>query len=378
MSARSSLLRARATFAPVLAVLGLVLGPVGHAAGWLLPGLDDVPEPHPELVVHLHDAADAARAAAGLRATTWDDGLARAARQHAAQLAARGVLDHTGATPATRTVADRLARAGAPYAHHGENLAYVLGAADPVGKTVDGWLASPGHRANLLHAEFDRVGFGSATDAAGGLVLVQVLAAVPWAPIDWSAVPVHGYDRRLTLDVRADVPAPIAGLLEIDGAAERVTWTRGDNRLQRTLAGEGPVAIRLALRTAATSSYVLDEVGGVDAFSAWRPSPAPRRWLQVVGLAVHSVAEERVRVSIATDAGHARLALLVDGTHRPEATRDGGALETLVALEPGASALVALAEIGAPGRPGVPGTLVVRHVVRLSREGDRVVWEARP
>ncbi len=350
----------------------LLVIPVGVAGGWLLPGRDDVAEPHPALVGDLHRATDAARAEAGLAPTVWDDGLARAARQYAAQLAARRVLDHTGATTATRTVADRLARAGAPYAQHGENLAYVLGAPDPVAKTVDGWLGSPGHRANLLHPAFDRVGFGTATDAAGGLVLVQVLAAAPWSPLAWNAVPVDVYDRRLTLDVRADVAAPVTGLLEIDGITERVTWSGGRERLERTLVGEGPVVVRLAVLTSGRSGYVLDEAGEVDVFSRWQPSSAPRRWLEVTGVAVHSVPEERVHVSIDTDGGDRRLALLVDGTHRPDAGGADGDFETWLTLAPGASTLLALAEAGAPGQ------LVVRHVVRLTRDGDRIVWEARP
>jgi hypothetical protein len=374
MSARSPLRRRRdrASVAALVATVALLTSGVGLGAGWLLAGQDDVPEPHPRLAADLHRAADAARAAAGLAPTAWDDGLARAARQHAAQLAARGVLDHAGATAATRTVADRLARAGSPYAHHGENLAYVRGASDPVSHTVDGWLGSPGHRANLLHADFDRVGFGTAIDAAGGFVFVQVLAAAPWSPVAWSAVPAHTYDRRLTLDVRADVPSPVAGLLEVDGIAERVTWSGGDQRLVRTLSGEGPVAIRLALRTGAATPYVLDEAGSIDVFSAWRPAAAHRRWLEVTGVAVHSVGQERIHVTIATDAGSRPLALLVDDRHQPDAVRDAGSFETWLALERGASVHVALAEIG------VPGQLIVRHVARLTRSGDRIVWEARP
>lgn len=374
MSARSLLHRRRAhAHAFTLVVTGALLASgAGLGSGWLLSGQDDVPEPRPQLVADLHRAADAARAAAGLAPTGWDDGLARAARQHAAQLAARGVLDHAGATPATRTVADRLARAGAPYAHHGENLAYVRGATDPVAYTVDGWLGSPGHRANLLHAEFDRVGFGTALDASGGLVLVQVLAAAPWSPVAWSAVPAHTYDRRLTLDVRADVPSPVAGLLEIDGTAERVTWSGGGQRIVRTLAGEGPSEVRLALRTGPSSPYVVDEAGSVDVFSAWRASTAPRRWLEVTGVAVHSVAQERVHLTIATDAGSRPLALLVDDRHQPDAVREAGSFETWVTLERGESVHVALAEMG------VPGQLIVRHGARLTRLGDTVVWEARP
>ncbi|MDF1524075.1 MAG: hypothetical protein P1P87_14825, partial [Trueperaceae bacterium] len=59
--------RRRSTTLTVALLSGLLaLASAAAAAGWSLPGRDDVAEPRPELVRALHAAADAARADAGL------------------------------------------------------------------------------------------------------------------------------------------------------------------------------------------------------------------------------------------------------------------------------------------------------------------------
>src|SRR5207237_108276 len=46
----------------------------------------------------------------------------------------------------------------------GENIAYNYPTADAV---MRGWLASPGHRANILRAAYHRIGVGCVVDTAG-------------------------------------------------------------------------------------------------------------------------------------------------------------------------------------------------------------------
>jgi hypothetical protein len=341
------------------------------AAGWLLPGVDDVAEPRPELVAALHAAADAARAAAGLAPTAWDDGLARAARQHAAELAGRGLLDHASPTPGRATVADRMARSGSPYTTHGENLAFVPAAFDAVRSSVEGWLASPPHRANLLEPGFDRVGFGTAVDDRGGVYVVQVLAAAPWAPTAWSAAATEARRVRLAFGLRVERPTSV--LVEVDGTARRFELAAGAQRLEVEVATDGPWPVRIGVASAAPGRFTLDEAGTVAVAGSWRPEPgAPRRHLRVAGTEAARARLERVEVRLELPSAPRGVALLVDGVHRPDARSEDGRIAVLLDLADGGSAWLTLAE------PDGAGRLRLRHGVALARVGDAFLWTARP
>lgn len=61
-------------------------------------------------------------------------------------------------------------------AYCGENLAGAGGLADAETNVVSRWLASDGHRANMLRTEFGRVGIGVAVGGRWGAVVTQLLA----------------------------------------------------------------------------------------------------------------------------------------------------------------------------------------------------------
>ncbi|RMF76020.1 MAG: CAP domain-containing protein [Acidobacteria bacterium] len=122
-------------------------------------------------------AVDAARRQRGVPALQRDPRLDAVAGGHARDLARRGVLDHRGADGAT--LGDRLQRAGIGYRVASENLALIEGTLDPVEEAVSGWLASPGHRRNLLDETVERTGIGTAQDDEGRLYVVQVFVASP-------------------------------------------------------------------------------------------------------------------------------------------------------------------------------------------------------
>jgi uncharacterized protein YkwD len=93
------------------------------------------------------------RAAHGLRPLRVDLRLERAARAHSAWMLRTGTFAHG---PFGRRIASYGARGPAV----GENLAWgVGGSATPPG-IIQGWLASPSHRANLLRRGFTRIGIG--------------------------------------------------------------------------------------------------------------------------------------------------------------------------------------------------------------------------
>lgn len=86
------------------------------------------------------------------------DTLRKAAQRHADDMARRGYFDHRGADGSAPR--DRVMRAGYSPRLTGENIAFAPESAEEV---VAGWLASPGHCANIMDARFVETGVGVAT-----------------------------------------------------------------------------------------------------------------------------------------------------------------------------------------------------------------------
>jgi uncharacterized protein YkwD len=98
---------------------------------------------------------NAARRGAHLSPLVADSRLARAAKVRASTMAASNRLSHAGWERTVRGDVDGTI---------GENIAYNYPTADAVTR---GWLASPGHRANIMHASFRRIGVGCIIDPSG-------------------------------------------------------------------------------------------------------------------------------------------------------------------------------------------------------------------
>lgn len=341
-----------------------------HAQGWSLPGIDDVLEPDPDGVAALLSASNQARATAGLPLLSEDAGLARAARQHAAELAQRGLLDHGSPTPGRETVAARLARAGVPYTSHGENLAFVPAGMELAATTVDGWMGSPPHRANLLDASFDRVGFGTAVDALGSRYVVQVLAAVGWAPQSWSVLQGAEDERRLLLEV--DLSTPMSLLFEVAGVRHAQFLGVGRQALSLPAPLQGPLDLRIGVLSTPPSGYTIDEQGRLDSEGRWTPGTAPRRHLRLIGAAFELRTITGVHLELEMNRPAPGLELLVGGQHLPGARTAEGRITAFLPWPEDGAIDLALAE----GRAG--GQLLLRHAFVLRRTPGGIVWEARP
>ncbi len=103
-----------------------------------------------------------------------DSVLDQAALLHARDMAQRGHMSHEGHDGST--VADRVTRAGYPWASVAENVAAGQTSADDV---VEIWLDSPGHCANLMDPEYTEMGVAYAVNPAteSGIYWAQVFAA---------------------------------------------------------------------------------------------------------------------------------------------------------------------------------------------------------
>jgi uncharacterized protein YkwD len=106
------------------------------------------------------DLVNQARRRARLSLLTSDPVLGQVAQAYSARMAREGFYGH--ADPQGRQVTDRLNAAGYLAQRSAENIA--RGQPDPV-TVVEGWLASPGHRANILTPELTRLGAGYAFTA---------------------------------------------------------------------------------------------------------------------------------------------------------------------------------------------------------------------
>jgi uncharacterized protein YkwD len=154
------------------------LPPAASAAGDCAPDAG-WPATRPDLAAQVVDLINAHRAEMGLDALEVSPTLTAAATWKARHMAAYGYLAHDDpGPPVQRPASDRMAACGYPSATWGENIA--MGYTTPQA-VVDGWLASPGHRANIERADYVATGvamagteqaywaesFGSVNDSLG-------------------------------------------------------------------------------------------------------------------------------------------------------------------------------------------------------------------
>ena len=100
--------------------------------------------------------------------------LSDVARRYAAELAAAGVLSHTGPADGSRAL-DRYLRAGGTAFEVGE----ILGAGPDLAAVERAWAASPGHRRVVAGERYTSIGWGSATrDAQQVWVVMFARSAV--------------------------------------------------------------------------------------------------------------------------------------------------------------------------------------------------------
>ncbi|GAA2472536.1 CAP domain-containing protein [Streptomyces longisporus] len=112
------------------------------------------------------------RAGAGLPPLAVDPLLTTAAQAHSADMVARAFYSHT--SPDGSQPWDRAAAAGARRRSIGENIA--CGQRSPA-EVVDGWMNSPGHRANILKPDFTHIGIGFAGGGPAGMYWTQLFGA---------------------------------------------------------------------------------------------------------------------------------------------------------------------------------------------------------
>ncbi len=125
------------------------------------------------MVAQVAALVNAQRVRAGCRPVAVDARLNRAALRHSRDMGLRGYFDHV--SPEGRSVGDRVTAEGYAWSAVGENVA---AGPESAAEAMRGWMASPGHRANVLDCAFTHMGLGvEGVDTSGGPHWTQVFAA---------------------------------------------------------------------------------------------------------------------------------------------------------------------------------------------------------
>jgi stress response protein SCP2 len=141
----------------------------GGARSATLPSSPAAPTSDGGLLHEVVTATNAERARFGLAALTPEPRLAAAAQAHGQDMVARRFFSHD--SPDGRSVADRVLAVGYAYRVVAENIA---AGQQTAAEVVDGWMNSPGHRANILSRDVAQIGVGFAVGGEYGTMWVQV------------------------------------------------------------------------------------------------------------------------------------------------------------------------------------------------------------
>lgn len=123
----------------------------------------------PEAADRIFTLTNLARVEAGEDPVAWSPALSEVAYSHAADMYTSGQFSHY--SERTGYLPERLADAGIVYVSAGENLALAASADE----AHDGLMESPGHRRNILAADYRRMGV-AVVDGPYGLMVVQVFS----------------------------------------------------------------------------------------------------------------------------------------------------------------------------------------------------------
>jgi uncharacterized protein YkwD len=95
------------------------------------------------------------RAHRGLPAVKFDSRLSRVAQKFAVDMVIHNYFSHE--SPSGGTMHSRMVAEGVPFGWAGENIAKGHRDAQEV---MQGWMNSPGHRSNILHPKYRKIGIG--------------------------------------------------------------------------------------------------------------------------------------------------------------------------------------------------------------------------
>lgn len=125
-----------------------------------------------DLERRVFDLVNNERIQAGLPALVWLDRVAAVSRYHSTNMASNNFFSHVD--PQGRRSGKRADQLGvSDWKQIGENIAWISGS-DPAARVVRSWMQSPGHRENIMAANYRESGIGLAIAADGKYYFTQV------------------------------------------------------------------------------------------------------------------------------------------------------------------------------------------------------------
>ncbi|MHB1162902.1 MAG: CAP domain-containing protein, partial [Chloroflexota bacterium] len=201
---------------------------VALVAAWPAPALArpaPVDDDSSTLTRRVVELANQERQKVGLLPLRWNESLAAAATTYAQDLAARNYFAHNspeGTTPVSRARDVGYAAYGWGEVYVGENLARGYSTAEGAMK---GWMASEGHRNNLLHPKYRETGVGMAIAASGAVVLAQEFGSRP---------------RVLPIFIDGDAESTESTDITLSVSSEEVSDWGSVGKLTEMMVGNGP------------------------------------------------------------------------------------------------------------------------------------------
>ena len=120
----------------------------------------------------LFEQINAKRKSLGISELVYDNSLASVALSHSQDMAQKDYIDHT--SPDGVGPFERIDKAGISYVSAAENIASGFATAE---KVLASWLNSPKHSANILNAEFTKIGIGYHAGGINGTYWTVLLIA---------------------------------------------------------------------------------------------------------------------------------------------------------------------------------------------------------
>jgi uncharacterized protein YkwD len=225
----------------------------------LAPNANDLPQ----IAASVLCLVNSERASADLPALELNGELARASQPMADLMVNEQFFSHD--TPDGRDLFDRIKTTGyVPRSNDwvlGENLAWGSGELATPQAIVNGWMNSPGHRANILARDYRDIGIGLALGSpvathTGGATYVTDfglrVAATPAkltvsVPRQLSAKAKHALARGVALRASCSRACTLVGRLFLEAKTARAAHLRGSlsGSLHLARAGHGTVTVRL-------------------------------------------------------------------------------------------------------------------------------------
>lgn len=157
-------------FAAIISTTLFMMGCAAKLSDNSLDGIGNLPSVRTEMLAQVNQS----RRSEGHPPLRYNAQLNAAAQAHAEDMARRDFYNHR--SPEGKDVADRwYAQGGGQWEAVGENILYCNRCSAPSAQAREfhqRWMQSPGHRRNIMRADFDEFGFGMAS-ANGRIYAVQ-------------------------------------------------------------------------------------------------------------------------------------------------------------------------------------------------------------